>query len=302
MRDSSAHPLLELVPYEIWNEGAASTVVGDLYVVPALHSPQLGNERDVFIHLPRSYFLEPQRRYPVLYAQDGQNLFDARRSYAGEWRFDETLEALAEEGEEWIVVGVSNTGHERIHEYSPIVEPGLSEGRGALYVRFLVETLKPLVDRTLRTLPGAESTRILGSSLGGLIALFAFFESPQTFGGVGAMSPSLQLGNGEILAYLARQAFVGGRIYLDVGSEEGARPRMGRFLFRPFARPYPARVRGAFRRLVRKGYRAGRDVILIQETGGRHNEEAWARRLPFALRFLYPEPSDPGTETLDEHP
>ena len=280
----------EFLPYEIWNGAPAPGVVGDLYVLPGVRSPELGNQRDVFVHLPRSYAVDPARRYPVIYAQDGQNLFDPQRSYAGEWRFDETLEALADEGQEWIVVGVANTGHARIHEYSPVHEPGLSEGRAAQYVQFLAETLKPRIDRALRTLPGPESTAILGSSLGGLLALFAFFEKPETFGLAAALSPSLQLGNGEILAYLARQPFVGGRIYLDVGSEEGARPRLGRFLFRPFARPYPARVRAAFRRLVRKGYRAGRDVVLIQETGGRHHEAAWARRLPFALRFLYPDP------------
>ena len=155
----------EFVPYEIWNGGPAPGVVGDLYVLPGVRSPELGNERDVFVHLPRSYATDPARRYPVVYAQDGQNLFDPQRSYAGEWRFDETLETLADEGNEWIVVGVANAGHERIHEYSPVLEPGLSEGRASLYVRFLVETLKPRIDRDLRTIPGPESTAILGSSL-----------------------------------------------------------------------------------------------------------------------------------------
>lgn len=276
----------ELIPYRIWNGGAHHTVVGDLRVLRGVESRELGNSRDVFVLLPASYEACPERRYPVIYAQDGQNLFDRHRSYAGEWRFDETLADLASDGIEPIVVGIANAGTDRIHEYSPIVEPGVSEGRGEAYLTFLVETLKPQIDRLLRTLPGRESTGIIGSSLGGLISLFGFFERAETFGWVGALSPSLQFGDGEFLRYLERRAYVPGRIYLDVGSEEGARPRLGRYLFRPFARPYPARVRAVFRRLVRKGYSAGESIILVQESGGRHHEEAWARRLPFALRFL----------------
>jgi predicted alpha/beta superfamily hydrolase len=276
------------LPYAVWNGGAAHTVVGDVRVWPQVASPELGNRRDVFVWLPASYETSPGRRYPVLYAHDGQNLFDRHRSYAGEWRFDETLTDLALEGREAIVVGIANAGVERIHEYSPIAEPGLSDGRGESYLRFLTQTLKPAVDAELRTQPERETTGVLGSSLGGLISLYAFFERPDTFGFVGAMSPSLQFGDGEFLRYLERRPWSPGKIYLDVGSEEGARPRIGRFLFRPFARPYPARVRAAFRRLVRKGYRAGEDILLLQESGGRHHEDAWARRLPFALRFLLP--------------
>ena len=276
----------QLIAYPTWNGGAPHTVVGDLRVLPGVASRELGNVRDLYILLPASYDACPERRYPVIYAQDGQNLFDQHRSYAGEWRFDKTLVGLAAEGIEPIVVGIANTGTDRIHEYSPIVEPGVSEGRGDAYLTFLVETVKPLIDSLLRTLPGRESTGVIGSSLGGLISLFAFFERAETFGWVGGMSPSLQLGDGEFLRYLERRSYVPGRIYLDVGSEEGARPRLGRYLFRPFARPYPARVRAVFRRLVRKGYTAGESIVLVQEAGGRHHEEAWARRLPFALRFL----------------
>jgi hypothetical protein len=94
------------------------TVVGDLRVLPQVHSPQLGNERDVLVWLPPSY-AQGERRYPVIYMHDGQNLFDAHTGYSGEWGVDETLTALAPEGLEAIVVGLPNAGQARSLEYNP---------------------------------------------------------------------------------------------------------------------------------------------------------------------------------------
>jgi len=266
----------------------AQPALGDLRVLPGIFSPQLGNTRDLLVWLPPSC-AEPSaidRRYPVVYMQDGQNLFDEATSYAGSWGVAETMTALAAEGLEAIVVGVPNMGVDRLHEYGPFAEAGLSLGRGGPYVDFLAESVKPLIDSLFRTLPRREATAVLGSSLGGTISLYAFFERPDVFGAVGAMSPALQLGGWRMLRYLDERGFVPGRIYLDVGTHEGMRPRLSRFFLRPFARPYANRVRGAFRSLVRKGYRAGRDVVFVREKGGLHNERAWGRRLPQALRFL----------------
>src|SRR5689334_23384391 len=99
-------------------DAAKHTVSGTVMVLDSVYSPQLDNHRDILVYLPRTYQSSTQR-YPVLYMHDGQNLFDAATSYAGEWHVDETLEALSDEGIEAIVVGVPNMGVERIHELSP---------------------------------------------------------------------------------------------------------------------------------------------------------------------------------------
>src|SRR5262245_44761431 len=165
------------------------TVVGTLKTLEGVYSPQLGNRRTLYVHLPPSYDTAG-RRYPVLYMQDGQNLFDEPLSYAGEWRVDETMAALSDEGIEAIVVGIQNMGARRIDEYSPFRDRRLRKGgRGDQYLSFVARTVKPLIDRDFRTLPERATTGILGSSMGGLISLYAFFACPEVFGFAGAMSP-----------------------------------------------------------------------------------------------------------------
>jgi predicted alpha/beta superfamily hydrolase len=279
----------EWIPYGEFARGRAHTVRGEVRVLPEVEGPVPGRRRHLLVYLPPSYEqgVAAGRRYPVLYAQDGQNLFDEATSYAGEWRCDETMERLAaERGIEAIVVGIPNAGTERLHEYSPFPEPGLSDGQADAYLRFLLRRVRPLIEAEFAVTRDREATGILGSSLGGLFSLYAFFERPDVFGLVAAFSPSLQLGGDAMLAYLKAQPPAPGRVYIDVGAHEGARPRVGRFLFRPFARVYPARVRAAFRILARKGYRPGRDLVFVQDRGGRHNEVDWGRRLPGALEFL----------------
>src|SRR5262245_49785410 len=128
----------------VWQRFRGKTIVGDVRLLRGLASPQLGNERDLYVYVPPSYPRET-RHYPVLYLQDGQNLFDEATSYAGEWRVDETMAALAEEGLEALVVGIENAGDARVAEYT------MTQGRGADYLRFLVETVKPAVDSEFRT-------------------------------------------------------------------------------------------------------------------------------------------------------
>jgi predicted alpha/beta superfamily hydrolase len=259
--------------------------VGDLRVLPQVASPELGNRRDLLVHLPRSYACG-ERRYPVLYLQDGQNLFDAATSFSGEWRVDETMEALAEEGREAIVVGVANAGAERLDEYSPWRQRH-GGGRGDAYVRFLVDTVRPLVDEGFRTRREPRATGVLGSSLGGLISLYAFFMRPEVFGMAGALSPALRFAGDAMLDFLARQPYVGGRVYLDTGTREAGFGRLDRWLAGLSAsQPYTRAVRRARRLLEAKGYREGEDLLHVEERGGLHQEAAWGRRLPGALRFL----------------
>src|SRR5690348_4734548 len=125
--------------------GTGHTVVGTLKIYLGLWSPQLQNRRDILVYLPPSYSTG-QRRYPVVYMHDGQNLFDDATSFVGEWKVDETMETLSKEGIEAIVVGIPNQGEQRLDEYSPFRDRLRHGGRGDAYLSFVVRTVKPLID------------------------------------------------------------------------------------------------------------------------------------------------------------
>ena len=268
---------MEWHDYAARNGARGHTVVGTVKVLGGVASPQLGNDRDILVYLPPSY-ADEAKRYPVIYMHDGQNLFDQHASYAGEWQVDETMEAAAQTGLEAIVVGIPNAGVERLHEYSPFVDRRDNGGKGDHYLAFITETVKPCIDRELRTLPDRIHTGLLGSSMGGLISLYGLFRHPEVFGFAGVMSPSLRFANRAIFAYLEKAPLVPGKIYLDMGAKEG----MGAL---GDARRMQALLR-------RKGYRTDHDLLYVEEAGAYHQEAAWARRLGPALRFLldYPGP------------
>ncbi len=266
--------MTDWLDYEDVYEGGSGRVAGTVKVLRGVKSAELSNSREILVYLPPSYPTANQT-FPTLYMHDGQNLFDAATSYAGEWRVDEALEALAKEGLEAIVVGLPNAGVDRLSEYSPFHDARLGGGRAADYLKFIVDTVKPLVDDAFRTTGQPEATATIGSSMGGLISLYAFFERPDVFGAVGAVSPSIGFAQGAMIEYLERAKFVGGRIYVDVGTKEG-RPKSG----------YVQKVRHARDILVRKGYREGPDLRYIEVKGGLHNEAAWAGRFPELVRFL----------------
>lgn len=241
------------------------TVVGSLKVLPDVWSPQLDNHRDILVWLPPSYG-SSDRRYPVIYMHDGQNLFDRGTGYAGqEWEVDETMLALSAEGIEAIIVGVPHMNAQRIQEYNPF--PAFRDGHGIQYLQFLTQTLKPIIDPDFRTLSDREHTGLLGSSMGGLISLYGFFHFPQFFGFAGVMSPALWIAGGAVYDDVAQLPFVPGKVYLDNGTRESSARKMHAIL-------------------ADKGYQAGRDLLYVVEQEAEHHEPAWARRLPAALRFL----------------
>ncbi len=259
------------------------TVQGDVWVLPEVYSPQLGNHRDILVYLPPSYH-GSERRYPVIYMHDGQNLFDAHTSFAGEWGVDKALDRLAQEGIEAIVVGIPNQGAERIQEYTPFVDRRHGGGKGQAYVDFVAETVKPLIDQSFRTRPEPEETVIMGSSLGGLVSLYAGFYRPQVFGKVGAMSPSVWFAGGALLTYIRDARGGPRRIYVDMGTQEEPRPRWARWPL--LAGLYRTPTERLVALLERKGYRQNQTLKVVWDPEGRHNEASWARRLPDALRFL----------------
>lgn len=273
------------ISYERWKREEQHTVVGTVMVRERLWSAHLKNTRHLLVYLPPSYRHAPERRYPVFYMQDGQNLFDQGTSFVGEWHADETMQRLSREGLEAIIVGIPNIGGQRLAEYSPFTDPHHGAGRGEQYLAFLADTVKPLIDRDFRTLPGREHTAILGSSMGGLISLYAFFRCAHIFGLAAVMSPSLWYANNAIFPFVEAAPFVCGRLYMDVGTRElgGSRHEQAA---RDRSRRYYISVRRMKRLLVQKGYRPQHDLLVVEEKWASHSEEAWAGRLPAALRFL----------------
>jgi predicted alpha/beta superfamily hydrolase len=242
---------------------APHTVTGTLLVDARAPHPQLGVRRPLYVWLPPSYATAPERRYPVLYMHDAQNLFDAALAFGGrEWQVDESLTALAAEGMEAIVVGISHGGRRRVRELTPFGANNLGEA----YLACITDTIKPRVDATFRTLPERDHTTMVGSSMGGLMSLFAFFHRPDLFGAVGVLSPALWPAHGAIGNMVRRAPYVPGRIYLDNGTHE------------PSARPMAETLRT-------KGYNDA-NLRYVVDKGGHHSEADWARRLPNALRFL----------------
>jgi predicted alpha/beta superfamily hydrolase len=233
-------------------------------------SPQLRNHRYIDVYLPDSYE-DGRRRYPVVYMQDGQNLSDPAIAFAGQtWNLHEGVEWLAGRGVEPIVVGIHNTPA-RLAEYSPVADARHGGGDGDKYARFLIDTLKPRIDTSYHTRRDRESTVVAGSSMGGLIALYLYFRRPSPFGRAAVMSPSLWFGGRAVLNLVDRARQTRGRIYLDVGTNEGA------------ATLKNARVLN--RLLRRKGYR--KDTLrYVEAEGHQHREADWAWRLPHALEFL----------------
>ena len=257
--------------------GRSTASYGTIERIPHVYSPQLDNERELLVSLPAHYSSQ-QSRYPVIYMHDGQNLFDPAMSFSGSWNVDVAMAELSLGGLEAIVVGIPNMGHERIVEYSPFEQTGFGNGRGDLYLDFLINTVKPLIDERYLTLPDRGHTGIVGSSLGGLISLYAFFRYPRVFGFAGVLSPSLWLGDGAIFSFIEQAPFSPGKLYLDVGDREGAR--------------HVANAKEMRDLLESKGYRLGRDLLWVEEEMGHHHEAAWARRFQGALPFLVP-PSEP---------
>lgn len=280
----------EKLPVAYWSDyrelkrGVGHTVTGDVRILSELYSPQLHKRREILVYLPPSY-PAANRRYPVVYMHDGQNLFDDSTSFAGEWGVDETLDDLSQEGIEAIVVGIPNLGSERAKEYSPFVDRRHGGGLGDLYVDFIADTVKPLIDSTFRTRTARTHTAILGSSMGGLISLYAFYKRPETFGLVGAMSPSFWFAGGAILSYIRGARPNPGRVYLDVGEKES--PSAAR---RWWQIPLLDHLRkNDCAKVVSLLGRKGCDeehLRFVVDPVGEHNEAAWRRRLPDALRFL----------------
>jgi predicted alpha/beta superfamily hydrolase len=257
----------------------AAVRVGRLDVIPDFESAILGNRRQVTVYLPAGYDERQERRYPVLYMQDGQNLFEPGRAFiAGQhWRLQDAADAAlsARTARPAIVVGIDNAGSARIDEYTPTRDDSRNEGgRGDDYGRMVMEELKPRIDERYRTISDVPNTAIGGSSLGGLIALHLALTRSDAFGSAAVMSPSVWWNGRAILDEV--DAFGGAhrpRIWLDVGGREG--------------REAVNDARTLRNRLLANGWNDS-NFRFYEDRRGDHSERAWAGRMRKVMEFLLP--------------
>lgn len=240
---------------------------------PPLAMAHTGGGRTLRVYLPPGYHAgNDRRRYPVLYMFDGQNLFDAATSYAGEWGVDEAMDALArEEGFEAIVVGIDHGNARRIHELVPYANYRLVPNRGMGFVDDIVEVVKPFVDANYRTLPGRANTAILGSSLGGLSADYAIHRHPGVFGKAGVFSPSYWVSDAPFDIAWRTPLPRGARVYLYMGAREGAESVRN--------------VQGMATTLRAHPGAAAVEMRVVEDAG--HDEAAWREAFPGAVRWLF---------------
>ena len=238
------------------------------FIIPNLNSIS----HKIWVYVPPNYDTS-SKKYPVIYMHDAQNLFDAAASYSGEWQVDEALNKLYNEtGKGFIVVAVENGGEERINEYTPWSNEKYGGGKGALYIDFIVKTLKPYIDSTYRTKPQQKYTGLMGSSLGGLISYYGGLKYPDTFGKIGALSTSFWFSN-EVEGFTSEKGKLSKtNLYLLVGGKEGDEMEKDTQRMKKL--------------LIETGFKQQnlRSKIVPE---GQHNESFWRSEFAVAVKWLY---------------
>lgn len=227
-------------------------------------APQLQTQKKIWVYLPEDYAVS-HKKYPVIYMQDAQNLFDKSTSYSGEWRVDETLDSLHAQT---IVVGIEHGNEKRIDELTPYKNAKYGGGNAAAYLDFIVTTLKPHIDSLYRTKSERKHTTIFGSSLGGLVSFYAVLKYPDVFGKAGIFSPAFWINN-EIYELAKGSKTIKAKLYFMCGDDEDKDmvPDMERII--------------TLVKLIAGKQRVYTKVI----AGGKHNEKLWANQ--FAEAYLW---------------
>jgi len=234
--------------------------------------PQFNRSRRIWLYLPPDYETSG-KSYPVLYMHDGQNLFDAATSFAGEWEVDETLNLLFDAGKDVpIVVGIDNGGGYRIDEYTPWPNPNYGGGDGALYAKFIVETLKPYIDANYRTKPEQPFTGVMGSSLGGLISHYIAVKYQEIFSKAGVFSPSYWFNDSiyDFTYLTGKQQPV--KFYIMGGTAESG--------------GLVQEMNDMADTLIAVGFTEEEIEVKVVE-GGQHNEQLWREEFSFAYQWLF---------------
>jgi predicted alpha/beta superfamily hydrolase len=249
-----------------------STAQPNVHVLAPLEIPGLGRMRTIRIYLPPGYE-RSSARYPVLYLHDGQNLFDAATGFAGEWEVDESLNRLAKSASlSVIAVGIDNGGEHRLQELTGWDNPEHGKAEGAAYVDFIVDVVKPWIDRHYRTLPDRAHTAIMGSSLGALVSHYALMRHPEVFGSAGLFSPSYWYAPASFVDAKAKPLPRDTRLYIYAGTNED-----------------PEMVANAMKMtsIVQAAGLPRANVRVHVVPGAVHNEAAWRREFPEAVSWLF---------------
>ncbi len=261
-------------PHSTAAESRPSTAQPNVQVLPQPFTiPGLNRQRTVRLYLPPSYATSGDKRYPVIYMHDAQNLFDDATSYAGEWGVDESMNELARtRGFEAIVVGIDHGNEHRISELAPWPNPKHGAAEGPQYMAFVVDVVKPWIDAHYRTQPGRESTAIIGSSMGGLVSHYALLRYPQVFSKAGIFSPSYWFSQKVYDETLAHPWPNGTRTWFYIGGKEGDE-----------SVPDVDRMMG----VLSTQNKPPQDVALHIEPQAEHNERAWRAEFPRAVAWLF---------------
>jgi len=251
------------------NNGASQVTILD----NNFFMPELSRTRRVWLYLPPDYGTTT-KKYPVLYMQDGQNLFDPTTSFAGEWEVDESMDELFAQGDPGcIIVGIDNGGVYRLDEYSAWINPLYGGGQGDEYMNFIVNTLKPYIDSHYRTYPGRNYTGLMGSSMGGLVSLYGLIEHQAVFSKAGIFSPAFWFAGDNPVAQIQSTGKRNNvRTYFLCGGQE------------------PAYVRQDMQEVADAMLNAGfssSEISFNVPTDGQHAEWFWRREFPDAYEWLF---------------
>lgn len=249
-------------------EGSINIVSNNYYI------PELSRTRRIWIYLPPSYGINPGRRYPVMYMQDGQNLFDPNAVTTGDWKVDEAMDQLAQNGDPGcIIVGIDNGGVQRVNEYAPWVNPAYGGGEGISYVNFIVNTLKPYIDNNYLTASGRDYTGIMGSSMGGLISMYALIEHQDVFSKAGVFSPSFWFNGDKTVEHILSKGKLNDvRVFFLAGGME------------------PTYINNDVEEVVEAMLTVGFSLDEISNNSpsdGEHSEWFWSREFPVAYQWLF---------------
>jgi predicted alpha/beta superfamily hydrolase len=227
--------------------------------------PQLSRVRRVWICLPEGYAAS-KASYPVLYMHDGQNVFDDATSFSGEWGVDECLDTMKKK---CIVVAVDHGGTKRMNEYCPYDMDRFGKGEGDQYIDFLAMTLKPYIDKHYRTLKSKENTFVAGSSMGGIISMYAVLKYPDIFGGAGVFSPAFWIGPKIFDDIKAKGKEVNAKIYFYAGRQE--------------SETMVSDMQKAFE--LMGGVSQSKMIVSIRDDG-KHNEPTWRKEFPIFYNWI----------------
>lgn len=236
----------------------------------SMEAPQLKTSKKIWVYLPKNYATST-KKFPVIYMHDAQNLFDATTSYVGEWNVDETLDSIAAQV---IVIGIEHGGEKRMDELTPFKNEKYGGGNADKYLDFIVQTLKPYVDKNYRTKTNASNTALFGSSLGGLVSFYGTLKYPEIFGKIGCFSPSFWFNRKEIFELMDKSKTFKTKIYFLCGDSEGDDDVIKDLN----AIEYKVNTKRCECKMLNK-------KIIVK--GGQHNEKLWREGFKKAYLWLF---------------